>query len=95
MCGRLRIAGGRRTHRQWNPLEGSTHSGNREGKSDMYIGNEQNFQFSGPACEILVDLFRLKIYKWLELQAKYMNTAAFRICMHGRLIIADGRRAHQ
>ena len=55
----------------------------RETKHVYY--NEHNFQFSGTVCEILVDLFGLKICKWLEHKAKYMNTKAFLICMRGRL----------
>ena len=46
--------------------------------------NEQNFQFSGTVCEILVDLFRMKILRWLEHKTKYMNTKPFWICIRGR-----------
>ena len=51
----------------------------------MYICNEQNFQFPGRVCEILVDLFRPNIMKWLEHKATHMNTTAFWIYMRGRL----------
>ena len=54
-------------------------------KREIAYCSEQNFQFSGTVCEILVDLFRLRIWKWLEHKTKYMNTKAFWICMRGRL----------
>ena len=47
--------------------------------------NEQNFQFSGTDCEMLVDLFRMKIWRWLENKTQYMNTKTVCICMRGRL----------
>ena len=47
--------------------------------------NKQNLQILGTVCGILVDSFRLKISRWLELKTKYMNVAEFWICMRGRL----------